>query len=101
MTPWLVLGWSLVVGLASARVTRLVVDDTIFDVPRDWLNDIAPPFIVALIACPWCVSAYTTAAVVGGAQALASVPLPLLVWFAGWEVACMAYWWVARVSEAE
>ena len=98
MSPWAVLGWMLALGLPSARLTRLGVEDVIFDRPRDWLIDRVHGKVEVLLACPWCFSAYTTGAAVLGAMALTSVPLPFLVWLGAWQVACMAYWWAAAVS---
>lgn len=98
MSPWVVLGWMLAVGLPSARLTRLGVEDVIFDRPRDWLLDHTSGKLEVLLSCPWCFSAYTTAAAVGGATAVTSVPLPFLVWLGAWQVACTAYWAAAALS---
>lgn len=74
MTPVLL----AVYALAVARVTGLIVNDAIFDAPRDalmvWLDDrpkTAGSFVAALIGCPWCVSIWVGA-----------VAAPL-VWFFG------------------
>lgn len=49
-------------GLATYRVTRLVVEDHLFDRPRDRLVarlQLADhPKLIELIGCPWCVSVY-------------------------------------------
>lgn len=69
-----------------------------FRVPRDWLIRVLDPrderggktkeaplgglgrSIAFLIGCPWCTSAYVSAAVVYVTQIFVSVPLPGLVW---------------------
>lgn len=53
--------------LATARVTRLVTEDTLLDPPRTWalgkLLARNPEHKVAyLLTCPWCVSVYVGAA---------------------------------------
>lgn len=98
MTPFAVLAWMVAIGLPSARLTRLGVEDVIFERPRDWLLDHTTGKLETLLACPWCFSAYATAAAVGGATAATSVPLPFLVWLGAWQVACSTYWWTAKVS---
>ena len=92
------LGWAFMVGLISARLTRLGVEDVIFDRPRDWLLDHTSGKLEVLLSCPWCFSAYTTAAAVAVTDAWRDVPLPGLVWLAGWQVACIAYWTAALIS---
>lgn len=51
----------LIDGLAVHRVTRLVVDDTIFDAPRTWLLGRVPPKIAEGLGCYWCVSVWVAA----------------------------------------
>lgn len=66
--------------LAVARVTGLVVSDTITEPVRDkligWLDDrpaTAGAFLAALIQCPWCAGMWIS---------MAAAPL---VWFWGWS----------------
>lgn len=68
----------LIYALAVARVTGLIVEDTIFDTPRDnligWLDDRPQTLgsaIAKLITCPWCAGMWV---------ALIASPL---VWFWG------------------
>lgn len=69
--------------LATARLTRLVTTDVLFDPPRHWAtrqllvykdSKLKPPLsrtfgfryqLAYLIVCPWCVSMYTGTAVAG------------------------------------
>ena len=57
-------------ALATARLTRLVVEDRITLAPRAWLLRRLPEdgMLAYLIVCPWCVSVYVGAGVgaVGG-----------------------------------
>ena len=89
----------IVMGFVSARLTRLVYEDTIFDGPRNWLLGWVPNKVAELLTCPWCISAYTTAATVIGFDLFVSVPLPFAAWLAAWWVACFAYWAGAAVSK--
>lgn len=50
--------------LAVQRLTRLVVEDTIFDGPREWVVMNGPDKLVELVTCPHCVSIYAGAAAV-------------------------------------
>jgi hypothetical protein len=54
----------VVIAGATARLTRLVTTDKIFERPRDWILDRVDPhgFITYLLGCPWCVSIYVGAA---------------------------------------
>lgn len=58
----------LVSALAVFRITRLIVEDTLFDDQRaaliDWLKAHDHPKVAYLITCPWCSSMYVAAAVV-------------------------------------
>lgn len=81
----------IAIGLGSARLTRLVTEDTIFDRPREYLAS-RNWWIEKLIGCPWCVSAYTTIALVVGVAVVYGLPLPVLAYFAAWQIACLAVW---------
>ena len=53
-------------GLATQRINRLVIEDRIFDAPRNWLLDRFHPSdtkLGYLITCPHCVSVWGGAAV--------------------------------------
>lgn len=70
----------VIYALAVARVTGLVVSDTITEPVRDkligWLDDrpaTAGAFLAALIQCPWCAGMWIS---------MAAAPL---VWFWGWS----------------
>lgn len=89
----------LVAGLAAARLTRLLVDDVILDGPRAWVLDHTAGKLEVLAACPWCLSAYVSAACVALADWSASVPNPVLSWFAAWQLACTGYFLNALLSE--
>ena len=56
-------------ALATARLTRLIVVDTIFKVPRDRLIVAMPPRLEAvayLLGCSWCTSVWVGGALAGG-----------------------------------
>ncbi len=60
MDSWLLV---VLVVLATARLTKLIIDDYILEPVRVWVNDHAGDGIVYLIQCPWCVSIYVGAGV--------------------------------------
>lgn len=81
----------LVCGLAGYRLTRLVVKDAILNRPRALLLRHAPAKVIEGTLCPWCVSAYLTAAVVALVVVWGSVELPVVVWLAAWGVAVVVF----------
>lgn len=90
----------LLAGLASARLVRLIREDAIFNRPRNWVYGWAPDKLVEFLRCPWCVSAYTTAAMIWAFDYVGSVPTPFVVWLAAWWVAVVAYFAAAALSKA-
>lgn len=63
----------VVAALAAYRATRLVVTDSIFDRPRNWVFTHAPAKIGEFVDCPHCVGVWAAgaaAAVVLGAPDL-------------------------------
>jgi hypothetical protein len=113
-----IMGWLVVVlvSLATFRITRLLIKDTIpvVKVPRDtlvgWLDPDdeykiewlakhgtgrEPPSghlgalgrtLAYLVTCPWCMSVWVGAAVTYATTLYASVPLPWLTWIAACAV---------------
>lgn len=105
----------VVAALAAARLTRLIFKDTIFTIPREALLDALQDEVTVrkmkgkkdgevvrrrgwsiylrnklaeLIVCPYCNSAYTTAAVLVGYRIfVVSFPAPVIVWLAAWMLA--------------
>jgi hypothetical protein len=88
----------VVAALAAARVTRLVVDDTILDTPRGWVMDRVQGWWADLLACPWCVSAYISAGIFAITWHLHRMPVPLFSWLAVWWGACAAYWFAEMIA---
>lgn len=52
-----------VFALATARVTRFITTDRIFEAPRDWILDRVNPagMVTYFLGCPWCVSTWVGA----------------------------------------
>lgn len=107
---------AVLIGLAAWRITAVVTTDRIGEPVRErarnrWPSDRSEELTVVhrdvlspragerprvrrygpgfLISCPWCLSAYVTAALVAATALVGDVPLPLLVWPASWAVACL------------
>lgn len=69
-----------VLVLATYRITRLIVNDTITEFIR-----VKIPFerwYGELIRCPWCTGVWVAGILTGLTCLFTSVPLPLLVWAA-------------------
>ena len=67
----------VVAGLAGYRITRLLVEDTILDRPREWLED-RSAWAGSLLSCYWCAGFW-----IGVALTLMltfTLSLPLIVW---------------------
>lgn len=85
----------VLVALATARITRLVISDRVTGRPRravqDWSearwegrqgrepdpNEWQSP-VAYLLSCPWCMSVWVGAAVTAATDLVTDVPLPVL-----------------------
>jgi hypothetical protein len=78
--------WLILLALATHFLTYLVTDSSFppIERARDAIIEAYPDSPLAyLVDCPWCVSVYTSAAVVGGADLFSlSLPVPVAWWFA-------------------
>lgn len=63
--------------LSTYRLTRLIIEDEIFDTPRDWLYRQVKPGgkLAYLLGCPWCISFW--------------VAIPLMILFIGFPTGMM------------
>ena len=102
----------VVVGLAAARVVRLWRDDAITEGLRErWTNRLTTgerlmglkEWLLDLSECPWCLSAWVTAAfiIAGDSATSRSVDLPFLAWLASWWVACVGYWLAELIADRD
>lgn len=68
----------IVLALAVFRITRLLIEDEIFDTPRDWLyaKFRGKPLLTYLLTCYWCLSMYVAVVVVG---LYLLIPIPTLI----------------------
>lgn len=102
MTPLALL---IVLGAVTARLTRLVRDDTILDGPRGrlqvWLSDggRVRAWFDKMLWCPWCVSGWIAIAATLIADWQGPVPLPGLFWLAVWWAGNLGYWTVELIAE--
>jgi hypothetical protein len=88
----------IILTAATARLTRIIVADTILDGPRlRWFKRFAPSPsrgrpahpLGQLVDCPWCIGWWFAGACVAVAARFGSVPLPLLWWPAVAEAAAL------------
>lgn len=74
------------IALAAYRVTRLIAVDDITYRPRQWVGRRLPPYVDALVTCPWCVGFWVSGALLALAHVLRLVHEPLrfdlIVWWA-------------------
>ncbi len=78
-----------VLSLATYRITRFAILDSLVEEPRTavlrWLT--SKPGVVRgkahdLLTCPYCLSVWVAAALTASVASLIDTPLPLLVWLA-------------------
>lgn len=73
-------------GLAAHYITYVITESSF--PPAQSLRDRVVArwkegsWLAYLVTCAWCVPAYASAAVVGGAAVTSSVPLPVVAWLA-------------------
>jgi hypothetical protein len=107
----------VLVALATWRLVAVVTHDRIGEPVREWAENRWPSDEVErltivrrsvvrprydeedrplrrygpgfLISCPWCLSAYVSAALVVACALTVGCPEPLLVWPAAWGAACL------------
>lgn len=79
----------VLLSLATYRITRLIVEDTIWHTWRVRLHAailgsgkqrLWRDKLHELISCPFCISVWVAAAVVAATDAFTSVPLPFAAW---------------------
>lgn len=70
---------TVLIGLGSYRLWRLVAVDTILDKPRDWLLVRLPPWVDKLVSCGWCLGSWAAFGVTWATDAVAGLRMPVLV----------------------
>lgn len=106
----------LLLGLAVARATRLWRDDSIAAGARDrvasFLDHEPDDFswraafkdwLFDLQGCPWCLSAWLSAAAVIFVDSATSrsIDLPVFAWLATWWISNLAYWLLELVADRD
>ena len=81
MPTWLAL---VLCALASHRLTRLVVADSIADRPRTWLTVHLPALLAKVISCAWCVGFWIAGGFVAGAVLSGLLPRSWWVLWLAW-----------------
>lgn len=58
---------AIVLVLASYRITRFLIEDELFDTPRDWLylKLKGRPALTYMLSCYWCLGFWVSVLVVG------------------------------------
>lgn len=72
------LGLTLLMVLASYRITRLVAQDTILKAPRERILNDGPTWAGNLVTCPFCIGFWIALAVAGATYLFEPYPLPAL-----------------------
>lgn len=87
---WPIVVW-LISSLATARATRLVVDDEFpFGGLRAWAEE-NTRWLGALLTCPWCASGWLSGATLLVVWSRYPTTLPAVCWFGLWMAALIAY----------
>lgn len=90
MTAW----WLVVLGVATGRLVRLFVNDTILQRFRDWSTHRLPHWLSYGLTCPWCLSGWVSlvAVLVNWSRIEHPARDLVVLWLAVWWAACAAYW---------
>lgn len=104
----------LLLGLAVARAVRLWRDDVIAEGARDYVDSLLEVddesrwfgftnWLSELLGCPWCLSAWLSAAAVIFADSATSrsVDLPVFFWLATWWTSNLAYWLLELIADRD
>lgn len=79
----------LIIAVAAARLAQLIALDSITEGLRGRINEHAPGPVIALIGCGWCLTVWTTAAMVITEQhAPVAVDIAAAAWIAGLIMYC-------------
>ena len=88
----------LFAALTVATFTRLIVHDTLLAPLRRRWTTAAPSWVVKLLSCPWCISAWLSAAVTVPLAVMGLAPLPVLFWAGAWQAGKMLFWATEMMS---
>jgi len=79
----------VLLSLATYRITRLAISDSIFDTPRMWLHQYLLGktskvrwVFYQLITCQYCLSIWIAGLITLGASTAVDIDLPFLMWMA-------------------
>jgi hypothetical protein len=86
---------SILIGLASDRLWRLLAQDAILDDARDWVLVRSPRWVEEMVECSWCLGSTLTFGVTWATDAVAGLPMPVLVGLA----AAVVVGWLGSVIE--
>lgn len=88
---------AVLIAFAAGALTRVVVNDAIFDGPREMLA--SSEWLEKLVTCPWCVSFWITLglSLVAWADGYDVDPLVML---AAWAGAKLVYWRTEALAAA-
>lgn len=84
--------YTILIGLASYRVWRLLAEDSIIEPPRAWVLDRSPMWITELVVCHWCLGSWIAFGLTWATDAVAGLRLPVLVGLA----AAVVVGWLAE-----
>lgn len=83
--------WEQITQAARDHADKPFTTQAIKDVESRYVvrSKYSPWWLGDLISCPWCVSAYVSLALVGGAALTVGLPDPLFAWFAVWGASAL------------
>jgi hypothetical protein len=71
--------WTLLIGVASYRIYRLIAEDSITEHYRDWVLVRSPAWVDAMVSCAWCLGSTLTFAVTWLTDIAIGLQAPVLV----------------------
>jgi hypothetical protein len=71
--------WTLLIGVASYRIYRLIAEDSITEHYRDWVLVRSPAWVDAMVSCAWCLGSTTAFGVTWATDAAIGLQAPALV----------------------
>ena len=71
--------WTLLIGIASYRLWRLIAEDSVIEHYRDWVLARSPAWVDAMVSCAWCLGSWVAFGVTWATDIAVGLQAPVLV----------------------
>lgn len=88
----MILVYTILIGMASYRIWRLIAEDSITEAPREWVLARMPEKIDEMVRCSWCLGTWLAFGVTWAVDVAVGLRLPVLVGLA----AAVVVGWLAE-----